>query len=182
MAYTGTRKLCTTELFEININKMKVRDSFIGVKQLGLDFTDFTMPCYVEGVKVGYGTRYFFRCGRCNTRVTKLYTVPKPTEKHTTGCRYCLELNYISQQATKTDLAYEYHLMKRYGRMLDPNYQLVDFTTPCPWKPKHMHYKTYEKIRNKYEKASHSAHKKFSAMIGPTIERIRKQLYGKPSP
>ena len=55
---------------------------------------------------------------------------------------------------------YEAHLLYRYGRMLDPNFKLDTIThTPCPWKPKNMHYKTYEKIKSKYEMAQLKAQK-----------------------
>lgn len=178
MAYTGQRKWYTKELLEICIDDMEVTgEKFTGVQKKGLNFTEFKIPCYVEGVKVGYGIRYFFRCYKCGRRVTKIYTIPNPTKDNITGCRHCLELNYISQQATKTQIDYEAHLLYRYGRMLDPNFKLDTIThTPCPWKPKNMHYKTYERIRHKYEMAQLKAQKKFIAMVGASMQRMEKRF------
>lgn len=165
MAYTGISKPYKEMFIEVDINKLDVPGKQLGIIRKGLTIEKTKFTCAVEGIKVGYGTRMYFRCEHCGERVAKLYVtnVKPPIIK----CRHCIGFNYISQQATKTDLEYEFHLMKRYGRMLDPNFKLEHgLSTWCPFKPKHMHQKTYDKIRAKYIEAQQTGEKKWLHMVG----------------
>lgn len=161
MAYTGVSKPYKEQFIEVDINKAKNLIKSPGIRRVGVEINQIKFNCTVEGVQVGYGFRMFFKCEYCDSRITKLYL-----KDHDLKCRHCINFNYISQQATKTDLVYEFHLMKRYGRMLDPHFTMPHgLSTLCPWKPKNMHYKTYDKIRHKYLIVQIKAIDKWLAMV-----------------
>ncbi|MGV2876142.1 hypothetical protein ROU88_09645 [Macrococcus capreoli] len=179
MAYTGVSKPYKEQFIEVNINKLNIPDKLPGIERKSLTVGKTKFPCTVEGIKVGYGVRMYFRCEYCGGRVTKLYV--NGVSKLILQCRKCVGFNYVCQQSTKTQMDYEAHLLYRYGRMLDPNFKLDTIThTPCPWKPKNMHYTTYEKIKFKYEIAQLKAQKKYIAMVGASMHRMAKHfdVYG----
>ena len=160
MAYAGVSKPYKEQFIEVDINKANNLIKRPGIRRVSVKIENIEFNCTIEGVQVGYGFRLFFRCDYCDSRVTKLYL-----KDHGLKCRHCIDFNYISQQATKTDLVYEFHLMKRYGRMLDPKHVVESIDTPCPGKPKHMHYKTYQDIRLKYLKIQNKARSKWLAVV-----------------
>lgn len=165
------RKFYHGELFEIDINKIPKKDkrTFVGVKKTEINFGDFTKPCKIEGLKVGYGVRLYFRCIHCNSRVSKLYTSPKPSPTSEIGCRHCIGINYISQQATKTQFDYEFHLLEKIGRKIDPNFKVRSLDTPCPERRKYMNKLKYFELRVKYTSVQLKAREKFFAISKAVI-------------
>jgi len=86
------------------------------------------------------GQRPWFICPGCRRRVAKLYLYGKFFR-----CRHCHGLVYTSQREDKID---------RIGsRLRDIRISLggsADLMEPFPWKPKGMHWSTYEGLHRKY--------------------------------
>ena len=83
------------------------------------------------------GHRYWFLCPRCYRRVAVLYGAGKYFY-----CRHCYKLTYTSQQERFGDRAMR--KARKIRRRLNPDNTVFDL---FPFKPKGMHWRTYERLR-----------------------------------
>lgn len=96
---------------------------------------------YIDSTSVGYGKRLWFNCPDCDNRTARLYLVGKYFK-----CRKCHNLTYLSCQESGDPLDYLALKIKRLQKRLalkSPGIYDVPY-----FKPKHMHYKTFMKLRN----------------------------------
>ncbi|PWA12090.1 hypothetical protein DCC39_07520 [Pueribacillus theae] len=97
---------------------------------------------YLDSTKTGYGLRKWFLCPACNKRAAILYLKGKYF-----ACRSCHELNYRSSQLSG-DMGYYHDQLRKLCKRLGAEYDPTAFYPPD--KPKGMHWKTYEKIAQRY--------------------------------
>lgn len=91
------------------------------------------------------GWRHWFNCPCCNKRVGKLYH-----GHYGFACRECYNLNYLSQQLSKTDSYYHNLQAERIAKKIDPHYKM-DYSHPrFPNKPKYMKFIPYFKLQKKF--------------------------------
>jgi hypothetical protein len=161
-----------------------LRDSSIGVRVLGLDGAEraHAVELYYsrgpEGRKedVSYavplcwtpcnfgGSRAWFVCPgivngvACSRRVAKLYLKGRYFL-----CRHCHNLAYLSQQE-----AHRHAALRRCQRIRQKLGANANMTEPFPGKPKGMHFKTYLRLRGKYEKA----YEEYSGEMVGYLERL----------
>jgi len=103
---------------------------------------DVTIVC-LEATRAPFGgQRLWFRCPRCDGRCRVLYGTRR------IACRRCHRLRYLSQRETKEDRATR--AMLKIVRRLNP-----DDPDPCndlPEKPRGMHWTTYDRLVERYER------------------------------
>lgn len=106
----------------------------------GDDWTVREQRLFFEWFPVGKGFRPYFHCPYCARRAVKLY------QRGRYACRKCCNLAYASEQAGRSyrPLLKLQKLRMRLGG--DPN-----ILAPFPPRPKHMHRRTYEKLRRQAE-------------------------------
>lgn len=109
----------------------------------------FVCPGVVEGVS----------CGR---RVAKLYLKGRYFL-----CRHCHDLAYSSQQE-----AHRHAALHRCQRIRLKLGGTANMTKPFPGKPKGMHFKTYLRLRGKYEEA----HEEYIREMAGYLERLTKGM------
>jgi hypothetical protein len=112
----------------------------------------FVCPGMVEGVS----------CGR---RVAKLYLKGRYFL-----CRHCHHLAYSSQQEAHRNAA-----LRRCQKIRQKLGGTANMTKPFPGKPKGMHWKTYLRLRAKYEKAHEEFsrdHEEYSRKMVAHLERL----------
>jgi hypothetical protein len=90
------------------------------------------------------GYRFWFLCPHCSRRVAVLYGSGKYFL-----CRHCYGLTYSSQQERLGDRMLR--KARKIRTRMDKNNCLFDL---FPLKPKNMHWKTYDRLRNKAERAN----------------------------
>lgn len=90
------------------------------------------------------GRRQWFLCPKCGCRVAIVYGC-----EHF-FCRGCHNLTYASQQEGMSD-----RLMRRSRNIRQRLGGGVSLAEPFPWKPLNMHWKTYWRLREEAETASH---------------------------
>jgi hypothetical protein len=96
----------------------------------------------IDSTQVGYGERLWFNCPSCDDRTARLYLVRKGF-----ACRTCQNLTYLSCQESGDPLDYLYLKIKRLQKqlgMISPDPYDIPFL-----KPKNMHQRTYNKLRNR---------------------------------
>ena len=97
---------------------------------------------YLESTRMYFGgRRLWFRCPRCDNRCRVLYGTWR------IACLRCHRLRYCSQRETKKDRATRQ--MLKIVRRLNP-----EDPDPCndlPEKPTEMHWKTYDRLVERYE-------------------------------
>lgn len=96
----------------------------------------------LEKTKVGFGERVWFECPCCANRTARLYLVKKEF-----FCRDCHNLTYLTCQESGDPLDYLYLKIRRLQRKLGLENPSVE-ETPL-FKPKHMHQKTFDRLRFK---------------------------------
>ena len=116
-------------LVRLTANKWRVDVAFRhgATQRIWLTWT----PCRLGG------WRPWFRCGRCDRRVGKLYSTGVALH-----CRRCLDLWYSSQRRGAKS--------RRYLRALKLRLRLngiANLREPFPARPKRMHRKTYVRLR-----------------------------------
>lgn len=141
----------------------------------------FTVPLPLTKIKAGYGDRYYIQCMQCGKRVTYLlctFTKQDGRDAVACACRHCFNVNYISQQATKNDVDYNYHMIRKIGRRLDPDFTVDDyFNYPmCPFKPKYMRQTTYNKLRIKFYKHVREGNEKHRRMLGILVNKNNRYI------
>ena len=91
------------------------------------------------------GYRIWFLCPRCRKRVAVLYGAGKYF-----FCRHCHDLAYGSQQEGKPDrLMRKARKIRRRLGITDPN-----LMEPILYKPKHIHQKTFDRLRHEADHAN----------------------------
>jgi hypothetical protein len=98
-----------------------------------------TTPCNFGGV------RYWFVCPHCDKRAGKLFG-----GRRGLACRKCYDLNYFSQQHTKTDCYYYSWKAEQIARKIDKDYEYSGTRPIFPPKPKYMKWSVYQKLRNQF--------------------------------
>ena len=102
------------------------------------DWQDVEQPVRVDHTPCNYGgTRPWWRCPSCNRRVAVIYS---PGERY--ACRHCYRLGYETQRSN----FYDRGLLKA-QRIRIKLGGTANMTIPFPWKPKGMHWRTYERMR-----------------------------------
>ncbi|NLZ18262.1 MAG: hypothetical protein GX087_11120 [Desulfobulbaceae bacterium] len=95
-------------------------------------------PCHYGG------HRMWFRCPRCCKRVAVLYGAGKYF-----FCRHCYELTYTSQQEDVVD-----RLIRKARKIRQRLGASNNLTEPILFKPKHMHQKTFDRLRRTADDAN----------------------------
>jgi hypothetical protein len=101
----------------------------------------------------------------CGRRVAKLYLKGRYFL-----CRHCHHLAYSSQQEAHRNAA-----LRRCQKIRQKLGGTANMTKPFPGKPKGMHWKTYLRLRAKYEKAHEEFsrdHEEYSRKMVAHLERL----------
>ncbi len=106
------------------------------------------------------GYRMWFLCPRCWQRVAVLYGVGKYFL-----CRHCYELTYASQQESRP-----YRLLEKARKIRQRLGGSGDMTDLFPWKPKGVHWKTYNKLREESEQAKNLSWLLMGQRLGINID------------
>lgn len=161
------------------LKKHYEKRGYIKVKVSHPDNADkkFTVKILLDRIQATYGYRYYIECEGCSKRVNfLLYTFITKNDKKALacGCRHCFGTNYMGQQVGKNDTDYNLYMIRKLGRKLDPEFVLEDgLSYPmCPPKPKHMWYKTYDKINTEFNKHVNEVRDKHNRLLGA----IRKEM------
>lgn len=91
------------------------------------------------------GVRYWLVCPCCNERTTRLYIVNSHFR-----CRTCANINYRSQQRTKTDFNYYLPLMEKLAKEVDGDFEVSPAIADFPSKPETMKWKKYFKLHRQF--------------------------------
>jgi len=90
------------------------------------------------------GRRQWFLCPSCNRRVTVVYG-----GKYF-RCRHCHNLTYSSQQESQDD-----RLRRKARKIREKLGVSSNLAEPILFKPKHMHWTTFDRLRREAERASY---------------------------
>ncbi len=104
------------------------------------------------------GGRPWFICRRCNARVAKLYN-----SGASLSCRVCSDLWYASQRRGSKS--------RRYLQALKLRLRLrgiANLREPIPERPKRMHKRTYQRLRQRLERLEHELRQSRSFMLRET--------------
>ncbi|SOC39064.1 hypothetical protein [Ureibacillus acetophenoni] len=116
---------------------------------ISLSYSNLELRIYVDQTPCHYGgVRYWFICSSCGRRSSKLYG-----DNIGLACRTCCNLNYYSQQHTKTDSYYYQRKAEQVARKIDKEYK-YNLNRPFPAKPKYMKWIAYQKLWCKFKKYS----------------------------
>jgi len=127
----------------------------------GGEWEDVEQRIIFDRTSCNYGaTRTWFLCPRCETRVAVLYGAGKLFL-----CRHCYDLTYRSQQEGVVDrmMRKQWKIRERLGA----SDALVD---PILFKPKGMHQKTFDRLRNEESRASYLSALIMGQRLGINIE------------
>ena len=114
----------------------------------GGEWEDVEQIIFFDRTPCNYGgERTWFLCPSCNRRVAVLYGTGKYFL-----CRHCYNLTYASQQVQR----YE-RLMEKARGIRQRLGGSADLSEPFPEKPKGMHWKTYQRLREEAERANHAS-------------------------
>jgi predicted RNA-binding Zn-ribbon protein involved in translation (DUF1610 family) len=95
-----------------------------------------------DETQTGFGTRKWFVCPSCGGRCAVLYLKGKYF-----ACRKCQNLNYRSSQLSGEG-TYYHEQLEKLCRILKTEYEPL--THYPPFKPKNMHWRTYQKHVKRY--------------------------------
>lgn len=96
----------------------------------------------LDKTETNYGFREWFLCPSCGKRVALLYLKGKYF-----NCRKCHDLNYRSSQLSG-EISYYHHQLRKICEQLGAEYNPMHEWPPG--KPKGMHWKTYERLAQRY--------------------------------
>jgi hypothetical protein len=110
-----------------------------------------------------YGnTRKWFRCPHCNKRVAILYGADKLFL-----CRHCYRLPYGSQTETHMDrMARKARKIRKRLDIDNPIFDPDNLTDWIYYKPKNMHWKTFDRLKAAENQAQDSMNNNFLARFG----------------
>jgi hypothetical protein len=110
------------------------------------DYKDIDLRVDVDETLCNYGgVRHWFLCPACGRRCGKVYI-----NRYILACRKCCDLNYFSQQHTKTDCYYYHRKAEQVARKIDKDYKHSGIRPIFPPKPKYMKWSAYQKLRNQF--------------------------------
>ncbi len=111
----------------------------------GGEWEDVEQDISFDRTQCNYGGyRTWFLCPRCWKRVALLYGAGKYFL-----CRHCYNLTYASQQESQP-----FRLMRKAQNIRERLGGSSNLSEPFPWKPKNMHWKTYDRLREESEHAN----------------------------
>jgi hypothetical protein len=102
------------------------------------------------------GCRTWFRCPRCRKRIAILYGAGKLFL-----CRHCYNLAYGSQQETTGD-----RLMRKQRKIRERLGADMNLFIPIGHKPKGMHRKTFDRLRNEERRTGYLSARIMSRWLG----------------
>ena len=126
----------------------------------GEDWEDIEQAISFDRTPCNYGGfRTWFLCPRCWERVAVFYGAGKYFL-----CRHCYDLTYASQQENRAD-----RLMRK-ARKIRERLGVGDaLSEPILFKPKNMHQKTFDRLREEAEQAGNLGRIVASQKFGPGI-------------
>lgn len=111
----------------------------------GGDWEDVEQAISFDRTPCNYGGfRTWFLCSRCWRRVAVLYGAGKYF-----FCRHCYDLTYASQQENRAD-----RLMRKARKIRERLGASNNLTVPIFFKPKNMHRKTFNRLREEEDHAN----------------------------
>ena len=139
--------------------RLHVRTVCDAARRMGLRPTDVRIEigdwiATVEGVRVGFGVRHYFRCPVCHRRCEALYYLLERL-----ACRKCQRLGYMSQKYRSTSAfaaldalfrGYKWHLLGRpfWEELHEATYALLKATA------RQMHHRMEERIEEMIKKTT----------------------------
>lgn len=106
---------------------------------------DYSISLTYTGCNYG-GQRPWFVCPHCGRRVAKLYL-----DRNYFRCRVCHDLGYQTQREQKV-----FRLLHKAQNIREKLGGDGNMFNPFPFKPKGMHWRTYDRYRRKYDTASNA--------------------------
>ena len=155
-------KHAVEEIYHLNIGKYKeyfeagtgVRGQIsFGECTYSIKIVPALMRIIINGVQLNVsetpcnygGVRYWFDCPNCHNRISKLYIYNKRFQ-----CRKCADLNYYSQQRTKTDCGYFLYLAEKLAKKVQSDFKVDPVYAHFPMKPKWMKWHKYCKMERQF--------------------------------
>jgi hypothetical protein len=132
-------------------------------RRYGGDWQEVEYPAYLTSTPCHYsGSRPWFLCPAqgCGRRVAKLYL-----GGHVFTCRYCYHLAYPSQSENAA-----FRSITRAQKIRVKLGGSADLSSPFPEKPKGMHWRTYERLRNEAEQVEWQS----MLALGRWLQRLHK--------
>jgi hypothetical protein len=132
-------------------------------RRYGGDWQEVEYPAYLTSTPCHYGgSRPWLLCPAqgCGRRVAKLYLGGRVF-----ACRYCYHLAYPSQSENAA-----FRSITRAQKIRVKLGGSADLSSPFPEKPKGMHWRTYERLRNEAEQAEWQS----VLALGRWLQRLRK--------
>lgn len=119
-------------------------------KYIQFHFSNLVIRIYVDKTPCHFGgDRYWFVCPSCSRKCSKVYI-----DKIGLACRKCCDLNYFSQQHTKTDSYYYQRKAEQVARKIDRDYKYNGIHPIFPPKPKYMKWSAYGKLYRQFHDSS----------------------------
>lgn len=160
-----------------------VKSAYKKKERIVVEKQGYKLTLLLDKLRVNYGDRYYLKCTACKSRrdILFLYLFKYEGIQHATGvCRDCMNLNYRSQQRTRTDEFFYYLKMVEICVLLgaqespDPENFVYE---PAPDRPKGMHWKTYNNHVAKYYKYRDAAFRIVHEKDLKEMSRIRSLLF-----
>ncbi len=129
------------------------------VRQDGGEWESLEYPVYLDWMGCNYGgKRAWFRCPaqRCGRRVAILYL-----GGGIFACRHCYRLSYQSQRETDSD-----RLARRADKIRERLGWEPGILNGKGWKPKGMHWKTFERLTREHDRFTDKAMREMSRELG----------------
>lgn len=138
---------------------------------------DYNINVPIEWIPCSYGgTRPYFTCPDCYRRVLKLY---KPPSQELFSCRHCWDLTYRSCQDSGDDQARARARTERACRKLGiknyGNYEDAYYKTYVLDRPKGMHKKTFERLRQAVFEAADEEDEAYMQVLHAFAKRMERR-------
>jgi hypothetical protein len=138
---------------------------------------NYSISAPIEWIPCTYGgARPYFTCPDCHRRVLKIY---KPPSHAKFSCRYCYDLTYRSCQNTGDDHARARARTRRACRKLGitdyRNYEDAYYKAYVLERPKGMHKKTFERLRQAVFEAVYEEEEAYRQALYTFAEKIRRR-------
>ena len=147
--------------YRVEINQIKLNYRH---RPRGGEWEDVEQTISFDQTPCNYGGyRTWFLCPRCWRRVAVLYGAGKYFL-----CRHCYGLSYSSQQESKED-----RLMRKARTIRKRIGASHDLFEPVMFKPKHMHQKTFDRLRRQAKRASTLSLMIMGKKLGMSFDEMR---------
>lgn len=189
----GTPRTRVESCFVLDVNRLARDHLFIGqprLKRFGCEWLRGTAAFNVQSCKMALvyshrgrnikqdievsstacnygGRRYWFVCPTCDRRAANLYLPwlhSRPDAPCYFACRLCLGLAYTSHQDNDPLERSKQKVKRRWKKLYRPS-----DADASPSKPKHMHWRTYDRLLSDYLEAQDSFNR---ALIEDIITRF----------